>query len=176
MKRKDGYPSFCLLYLCDFGFVLLLCSLQGFKMVSGTVVIHKLPSSLGYTRLRKMEKKSCDNLPQQPKPQSLSKEKNPPLHLTPRAFHALPTQGHSLDTPHRLPREVALGATCDNHHCRGSSSGREQTQPGKAKGFNQQQAPPLDDINVFRTVLWCFLSFPMYLHPTGTCIIIFRAF
>lgn len=47
----------CLLYLCDFSFVLLLCSLQGFKVVSGAVVIHKLPSSLRYTRLQKMEKR-----------------------------------------------------------------------------------------------------------------------
>lgn len=47
---------------------------------------------------------------------------------------------------------MALGATCDNHHSRGSSPGGQQTQPGKAKGSNQQQASPLDDINVFGTV------------------------
>lgn len=75
-----------------------------------------------------------------------------PLHPTSLAPRALPTQGRSLDTPHRLPREMALGATCDNHHSRGSSPGGQQTQPGKAKGSNQQQASPLDDINVFGTV------------------------
>lgn len=107
-KQKVACTSFCLLYLCNFGFVLLLCSLQGFKVVSGTVVIHKLPSSLRYTRLRKMEKRVVRIFPSSQKHKA-SQKMRPPLHPTSRAPHGLPKQGHSLilhtGCPERWPWE-----------------------------------------------------------------------
>lgn len=162
-----------MLYLCDFGFILLLCSLQGFKVVSGAVVIHKLPSSLRDTRLRKTEKRVTPIFPSSQNCKT-SQEKNPPLHPASKAPHTLPTQGLPLDPPHRLPREMALGATCDKQHSRGSSSGGEKTHQRKAKG-SSQQALPLGDMSVFRTVA------PLLPKPHDVpasyrhCFIVFRA-
>lgn len=69
-----------------------------------------------------------------------SQGKNPSLHPASRAPHTLPTHsahpqdaGLSLHPPHMLPREVTLGATCDNHHFRGSTSGGQKTHQGKAR-------------------------------------------
>lgn len=134
-------------------------------MVSSTVIIHKLPPSLRYTRLKRIEKRIVTIFPSSQKHKA-SQKNTLSLHPTFRAPHALAharilavysTQAAQRDGP---------GDHCGSHHPRGSSLGGEQTQPLKATGSNQQQAPLLGGSNVFRTVAPLL---PKPLHVPASC-------
>lgn len=141
-KRKEGCISPWFLYLCNFGFILLLCSLQGFKVVSGTVVVHKLSSSLRDTRLERWREESPQS---SPAAKTAKPPRKKPSQL-PHSAHARTLPGSSTQAAQRR----SPGSHCGKHHFRGSTSGWEKRHQREVKG-SSQQAPPLGDM--------CFQNF-----------------